>query len=207
MMKIRGFIEGFYNRKPKKNDYGFENSNITHYIYAPKEDSYIRQKWRLKDKSLEARSIPKNIAQVYTLSPGADFNRKSKKDFNFLLSKFNFAIDKGFSEVGLLFDDIDINKAVSCPLEPGEVSFHHGLTLHASQPNSSNDRRIGLNFQFISTDMKQLKSKNDSAICVRGEDKYKNFKTDQVAKDDFDHEAYQHLLVLNNHYNETIRKN
>ena len=97
MMKIRGFIEGFYNRKPKKNDYGFENSNITHYIYAPKEDSHIRQKWRLKDKSLEARSIPKNIAQVYTLSPGADFNRKSNKDFNFLLSKFNFAIDKGLS--------------------------------------------------------------------------------------------------------------
>ena len=55
--------------------------------------------------------------------------------------------------------------------------------------------------------MKQLKSKNDSAICVRGEDKYKNFKTDQVAKDDFDHEAYQYLIELNNHYNETIRKN
>jgi hypothetical protein len=31
MMKIRGFIEGFYNRKPKKNDYSFKNSNITHY--------------------------------------------------------------------------------------------------------------------------------------------------------------------------------
>ena len=108
---------------------------------------------------------------------------------------------------GQTVKDIDINNAVSCPLEPGEVSFHHGLTLHASQPNFSNDRRIGLNFQFISTDMKQLKSKNDSAICVRGEDKYKNFKTDKVAKDDFDHAAYQHLLLLNDHYNETIRKN
>ena len=55
--------------------------------------------------------------------------------------------------------------------------------------------------------MKQLKSKNDSAICVRGEDTYKNFKTDKVAKDDFDHEAYQNLLALNNRYNEIIRKN
>ena len=123
------------------------------------------------------------------------FEHHSTEDKNNVLSR------------GQTVKDIDINKAVSCPLEPGEVSFHHGLTLHASQPNFSNDRRIGLNFQFISTDMKQLKSKNDSAICVRGEDKYKNFKTDQVAKDDFDHEAYQHLLVLNNHYNETIRKN
>ena len=25
MMKIKGFIEGFYNRKPKKNDYSFTN--------------------------------------------------------------------------------------------------------------------------------------------------------------------------------------
>ena len=55
--------------------------------------------------------------------------------------------------------------------------------------------------------MKQLKSKNDSAICVRGKDLYNNFKTDQVAKNDFDHEAYQHLLELNKHYNETINKN
>ena len=123
------------------------------------------------------------------------FEHHSTEDKNNVLSR------------GQTVKDIDINKAVSCPLEPGEVSFHHGLTLHASQPNFSNDRRIGLNFQFISTDMKQLKSKNDSAICIRGEDKHKNFKTDKVAKDDFDHEAYQHLLELNNHYNKTIRKN
>ncbi len=55
--------------------------------------------------------------------------------------------------------------------------------------------------------MKQLKSKNDSAICVRGQDKYKNFTKDKLAKDDFDHEAYKYLLELNNHYNKTIRKN
>ena len=112
------------------------------------------------------------------------FEHHSTEDKNNVLSR------------GQTVKDIDINKAVSCPLEPGEVSFHHGLTLHASQPNSSNDRRIGLNFQFISTDMKQLKSKNDSAICVRGKDTCNNFKTDKVAKDDFDHEAYQHLLEL-----------
>ncbi len=50
---------------------------------------------------------------------------------------------------GQTVKDINLNNAVICPLEPGEVSFHHGLTLHASQPNSSDDRRIGLNFQLI----------------------------------------------------------
>ena len=141
---------------------------------------------------------------------------KSSAEFKLLLINFFKSFAKSFSPLedinnvlsrGQFVKDIDINNAVSCPLEPGEVSFHHGLTLHASQPNSSNDRRIGLNFQFISTDIKQLKSKNDSAICVRGEDTYKNFKNDKVAKDDFDHEAYQHLIELNSHYNETIRKN
>ena len=34
---------------------------------------------------------------------------------------------------------------------------------------------------------------------------YNNFKTDKVAKEDFDYEAYQHLIELNNHYIETIR--
>ena len=80
----------------------------------------------------------------------------------------------------LLLVKVDTKNAVSCPLNPGEASFHHGLTLHASQPNNSNDRRIGLNLQFITTDMKQLKSDNDSAILVRGIDDYNNFKMDIV---------------------------
>ena len=145
-----------------------------------------------------ALSKADNISGCMQMIPGSHkngfFEHHSTEDKNNVLSR------------GQTVKDIDINNAVSCPLEPGEVSFHHGLTLHASQPNSSNDRRIGLNFQFISTDMKQLKSKNDSAICVRGIDTYNNFTKDKVAKDDFDHEAYKYLIELNNHYNETIRK-
>ena len=68
--------------------------------------------------------LPKNIAQV-ALSPGADFNRKSNKDFNFLLSKFNFAIDKGFFEVGLLFDDIDINN-IGIESDDKDLGKFHG---------------------------------------------------------------------------------
>ncbi len=123
------------------------------------------------------------------------FNHKTIKDSDNVLSR------------GQTVNNIDIDKAVSCPLKPGEASFHHGLTLHASQPNNSNDRRIGLNFQYITTDMKQLKSNDDSAICVRGEDNFNNFKKDIIAKEDFDEEGHKRLLERTEHYEKTIREN
>lgn len=39
----------------------------------------------------------------------------------------------------------DSRQAVACELRPGQASFHHGWTLHASAPNRSAERRIGLN--------------------------------------------------------------
>ena len=107
---------------------------------------------------------------------------------------------------GQTVSGIDLSNSKSCPLAPGEASFHHGLTLHSSKPNNSNDRRIGLNFQYITPDMKQLKNKNDSAICVRGEDKFNNFKIDKIAKTDFDYTAYGNLLDLNKQYIQTQNK-
>ena len=101
---------------------------------------------------------------------------------------------------GQTVSGIDLSNSKSCPLAPGEASFHHGLTLHSSKPNISNDRRIGLNVQYITTDMKQLKNKNDSAICVRGEDNFKNFQIDKIAKNDFDFDTYEYLLKLNKKY-------
>ena len=35
-------------------------------------------------------------------------------------------------------------------------------------PNHSSDRRIGVNIQFVSTDVRQVKHDEDSAILVRG---------------------------------------
>ena len=122
------------------------------------------------------------------------FDHKSTNDSNNVLSR------------GQTVLNVEEDKAISCPLLPGEASFHHGLTLHASQPNNSNDRRIGLNLQFISTDMQQLKSDNDSAILVRGKDNYNNFKIDVVAENDFDNDGYERLLERNEHYNKTIRE-
>ncbi|MBT3264389.1 MAG: phytanoyl-CoA dioxygenase family protein [Acidiferrobacteraceae bacterium] len=71
--------------------------------------------------------------------------------------------------------------AVLCPLKPGEASLHHGWTIHASSPNTSDDRRIGLNIQYINPRMRQKKSDSDSAMLIRGKDRYGHYETDQPA--------------------------
>ncbi len=58
------------------------------------------------------------------------------------------------------------------PRRPGEASFHNGWTLHASMPNGSDARRIGLNVQYLATDVRQTQQETDSALLVRGKDDF-----------------------------------
>ena len=99
--------------------------------------------------------------------------------------------------------DINENESCLCPLWPGEATFHHGWTLHASTPNHSNDRRIGLNVQYLATHVSQKKHDNDSVILVRGEDTYQNFNLDIPAKVDLDADALARQLELEKLYIET----
>ncbi|MEM9342123.1 MAG: phytanoyl-CoA dioxygenase family protein [Pseudomonadota bacterium] len=80
--------------------------------------------------------------------------------------------------------DVDEAATVMCPLAPGEASFHHGWTLHASMPNRSTDRRIGLNVQYLAPHVRQLKDDADTALLVRGEDRYGHFGEDVPATED-----------------------
>lgn len=71
---------------------------------------------------------------------------------------------------------IDPSKAVSMPLLPGQVSLHHQQVVHASQPNKSNDRRIGFAIQtYFSPEVRQTKG-TTYVQKVRGEDRYGNFE-------------------------------
>ena len=98
---------------------------------------------------------------------------------------------------------IDESKAISCPLAPGEASFHHGWTLHASMPNQGNDRRIGLNIQYIAPNVRQTKHNRDTAIIVRGKDKYNHFASDTPAVDDFHPDAVKRHRELQQLYKQT----
>ncbi len=83
-------------------------------------------------------------------------------------------------DLGQTVSGVDESGATLCALQAGEASFHHGWTLHASSPNKSHDRRIGLNVQFIAPHVRQLKQPNDSALLVRGVDEHNFYHKDEV---------------------------
>lgn len=81
--------------------------------------------------------------------------------------------------------DVDLAKAVDIVLEPGEMSLHHIKIVHGSEPNRANDRRIGLAIRYIPTYVRQLKVR-DSALLVRGVDRYHHFDYEKRPKADAD---------------------
>ena len=83
---------------------------------------------------------------------------------------------------------VEGEKTVDCILKPGEMSLHHVKVVHGSEPNRSNDRRIGLAIRYIPTDIKQLKVR-DSATPVRGTDRHKNFDHEPRPRRDLSDEA------------------
>lgn len=98
---------------------------------------------------------------------------------------------------------VNEDESVTCPLAPGEASFHHGWTLHASMPNQGNDRRIGLNIQYIAPHVRQTKHDLDTALLVRGEDRFNHFGADRPATTDFDPAAVKRHRDLQKLYEET----
>lgn len=82
--------------------------------------------------------------------------------------------------------DVDEQAAISMALEPGEMSLHNVRLAHASGPNSSGDRRIGVSFHYMPTRSRQLVGSWDSAALVRGEDRYHHFAAAPVPRRDMD---------------------
>jgi ectoine hydroxylase-related dioxygenase (phytanoyl-CoA dioxygenase family) len=60
-------------------------------------------------------------------------------------------------------------------LQPGEFSLHHTWLHHASMPNRSDDRRIGLGISYIPTRCKCTARQRLSAMLVRGTDSHRHF--------------------------------
>ena len=85
--------------------------------------------------------------------------------------------------------DVDESKAVAAELKSGQASFHHGWLLHASSPNASADRRIGLNIQYIAPHVRQRKLSGFTALLARGVDRYQHYDRDLVATSDLDQTA------------------
>ena len=98
--------------------------------------------------------------------------------------------------LGQTIKNIPEDKAVLCPLNPGEASLHHGWTIHSSTPNNSSDRRIGLNIQYIKPSMSQQNAQSDSALLIRGADSYGHFEPDPLPPDQIPADATERIANL-----------
>ena len=72
------------------------------------------------------------------------------------------------------------------PLDGGEASLHNGCLAHASAPNRSSDRRIGLSPHYMPTRTRQIIGNWDSSALVRGEDRFGRFTHTPSPGKDFD---------------------
>ena len=82
--------------------------------------------------------------------------------------------------------ELDEDKAVFMPLETGQMSIHNYRLAHASGPNESSDRRIGVSMHFVPPDTRQIVGDWDCAMLVRGSDPYGHFEAAPVPACDFD---------------------
>ncbi|NKC16460.1 MAG: phytanoyl-CoA dioxygenase family protein [Gammaproteobacteria bacterium] len=70
---------------------------------------------------------------------------------------------------------VDESKAVDAELEPGQMSLHHGRTFHASNPNTTGERRIGVAIRYIPASIAQADGTRTMASLVSGDDRYGHF--------------------------------
>lgn len=93
--------------------------------------------------------------------------------------------------------EVDESKGVYIELAPGEISLHHVRTVHASEPNRSDGRRIGVALRYIAPHVRQLNGERDSAMLVRGKDRFGNFVHERPPRHDMDAAALEeHARIM-----------
>ena len=71
--------------------------------------------------------------------------------------------------------EVDLARAVNVVLAPGEISLHHVLLVHGSEPNRATHRRTGFAIRYVPTSVYQTAGVRESATLVRGTDRFKHF--------------------------------
>jgi non-haem Fe2+, alpha-ketoglutarate-dependent halogenase len=66
-------------------------------------------------------------------------------------------------------EDVDETNAVDIILAPGEMSLHHPLVVHGSEPNRSSIRRVGFAIRYIPAGIGQRNGQRNSVTVVRGD--------------------------------------
>ena len=73
---------------------------------------------------------------------------------------------------------VEVNEAeaVNVVLRAGQTSLHHGHMFHASGPNTTNQRRVGIAIRYVAPSMKQTSGDKLLVSLVSGKDDYGHFE-------------------------------
>jgi hypothetical protein len=87
--------------------------------------------------------------------------------------------------------EVDEAAAVNVLLRAGQASFHHGHMFHASGPNMTNSRRLGIAIRYVAPSMKQVTGERLFVSHVSGTDRYGHFEhmpapSGRLLAEDFD---------------------
>ena len=88
---------------------------------------------------------------------------------------YTFAADNLLSRGQEITVAVDEAQAVDITLAPGEMSLHHVLIVHGSAPNRASGSRVGFAVRYLPPHLRQLNGDRDSALLVRGEDRFGHF--------------------------------
>jgi non-heme Fe2+,alpha-ketoglutarate-dependent halogenase len=100
--------------------------------------------------------------------------------------------------------EVDERQALALPLKPGEMSLHHVRLVHGSDPNPSDQRRIGFAIRYLPTYVRQVVGTRDSATLVRGVDAYHHFRPEQRPEWDCSPAALAHHAEVTGEVNKVL---
>ena len=87
---------------------------------------------------------------------------------------------------------VDEKTAVYMPVKAGQFSIHHERTWHASSPNPSDRRRVGVAFFYMPAHCKSIIGRR-TATLVRGKDVHGHWDKEPMPKKDLDPECMDFL--------------
>ena len=100
-----------------------------------------------------------------------------------------FAADNLLSRGQEIEVTVDPSQAVDIVLRPGQMSLHHVLIFHGSEPNRSDTPRIGFAIRYIPTHVHHRAGERESATLVRGTDRHGHFDLEPAPESDLPPDA------------------
>ena len=86
-----------------------------------------------------------------------------------------FSPDNMLSHGQTLETRVDETRERQVLLKPGQISMHHAYLAHASGPNRTGERRLGLTIRYMRPEVRVVDGPPMAATLVRGEDRFGHF--------------------------------